>query len=70
MTKQDDWLTAGEAAELIGCSATRVRFVLNKGYLKGRRHGRAWMIKRADATKYRDSNRPTGIHRKSGVAQR
>ena len=56
----DDFITTARAAEIIGCVDSRVRQLLRKGQLAGKRIGRDWFVSRADAERYRDADRRPG----------
>ena len=60
-------MTVKEAADIIGCSPSHVRTLLQRGILKGRKkpstsnqYGHEWVINEAEATRYRDSDQSRG----------
>lgn len=62
----ENYLTATEAAELIGCSSARVRQMIQQGVIKGKKLSpRMWLIARADAEKVRNLPYKTGRPRNS-----
>lgn len=46
------WLTADEAADLMGVSPRQVRRLAQEGQIIAQRHGRAWLIDRYAAEDY------------------
>jgi excisionase family DNA binding protein len=56
----DDWVTAREAAELIGVTPNQVRHLAREGTIDARKFGHAWMINRASAQAYAASDRRPG----------
>ena len=48
----EEWLTTGEAAEVLGVSQARVRQLCGEGYLPATKRGRDWWIKRKDLEDY------------------
>jgi excisionase family DNA binding protein len=55
-----NYVTTSEAAEIIGCVDSRVRQLLRAGKVAGRRVGRDWLVDRASAERWRDSDRKPG----------
>lgn len=43
-----DYITTGEAARLLGVSPRRVQMLIKAERLKATKHGRDWLIDRAD----------------------
>lgn len=57
----ENYLTASEAAALIGCSSARVRQLIQQGVLSGKKLSpRMWLVERKDAEKIRDLPYTTG----------
>lgn len=56
----DTLISSSEAAKVIGCVDSRVRQLLRAGTLAGRRVGRDWLVDRASAEAYRDTDRRPG----------
>lgn len=54
------YITTSEAAEIIGCVDSRVRQLLRKAVLAGRRMGRDWMVDKASAERYAAAERKPG----------
>ena len=62
----DNYLTAAQASELIGCTDGRVRQMLRDGLLIGLKvHERAWLVEKKSAEKMRKNTAKTGRPRKS-----
>lgn len=60
-----NWLTATEAADVIGCTTGRVRALCGDGVLKAEKVGpRAWMIDRRSAEELARRPSKTGRPRK------
>jgi excisionase family DNA binding protein len=59
-TGMGDYITTPEAARVIGVNGRRVRQLIQEGRLAGKRVGRDWLVERADAERYRDSDRTPG----------
>ena len=56
-----NWLTIKEAAELVGCSTSRIRALASKADLKAVKVGeRAWLIDRKAAEKMQETPAKTG----------
>lgn len=53
-------VTTSEAAEIIGCNASRIRQLMKAGKLRGERVGRDWLVDRKSAEEYRDTDRKPG----------
>jgi excisionase family DNA binding protein len=61
-----NWLTATEAAEIVGCSTGRIRTLCAKGLLAAEKVGpRAWMIERKSAEFVAKNPAKTGRPRKN-----
>lgn len=45
-------LTTGEAAHLLGCTSATVRQSITRGALTATRHGRDWLLTRAEVERY------------------
>ncbi len=61
-----DLLTTAQAAAIIGVIPARVRRLAEDGRFPGaRKHGRDWLIPRADVTAYADSPRRPGRPRRA-----
>lgn len=61
-----NWLTATEAADVIGCTTGRVRAMCKKELLSAVKVGpRAWMVDRASAEKIAKNPAKTGRPRKN-----
>ena len=56
----DEFITTSEAARLIGCNDSRVRQLARDKKVVGRRVGRDWLIDRASAQRWADSDRKPG----------
>ncbi len=56
----DDWITPGEAAELIGVTSDHARHLARTGIIKARKFGHAWMLERAAVEAYASSERRPG----------
>lgn len=56
----DEWITPREAAELIDVTPHQVRHLARNGIVKARKFGRAWMIHRASAEAYAETDRRPG----------
>lgn len=60
-----DFLTPDEAADLIGCSGSRVRQMLRDGILAGKKVGeRMWLVSEQEAKKAKENPASTGRPRK------
>jgi excisionase family DNA binding protein len=60
------WLTASEAAILIGCSTSRIRALSREGSLKAEKVGpRAWLVDKKSAEELAKTPAKTGRPRKS-----
>ncbi len=55
-----DPLTADEAARIVGISPGGIRFAIRAGLLSARKIGRDWLIDRAEAERYANSDRRPG----------
>jgi excisionase family DNA binding protein len=55
-----NYLTSGEAAKILGITNGRVRQLLIKGTLKGKRFGHIWMVDRRSVERYAASGRKPG----------
>ena len=61
-----NYLTAAEAAELIGCSDARVRQMIRSGEIAAEKLSpRMWIIAKKEATRVRDLPYKTGRPRKN-----
>lgn len=61
----EDYLTAAEAAEHIGCSDARVRQMIRKGEIQAEKAGlRMWLVPKREADRVRDLPYKTGRPRK------
>lgn len=58
------YVSATEAAEIIGCTRVAVWHMLNRGRLVGEQVGGRWLIKRKEAERARDNPAPLGRPRK------
>lgn len=54
------YITTAEAAAIIGCNASRVRQLLGEKKLEGERVGRDWLVKKASAQAYANTERKPG----------
>lgn len=48
----NDWITPGEAAELIGVTPHHVRHLARTGTIEARKFGHAWMVERTSVEAY------------------
>jgi excisionase family DNA binding protein len=56
----DGYISATEAAKLIGCVDSRVRQLLRAKKLVGERVGRDWLVLKTSAEAYRDAGHKPG----------
>jgi len=56
----DDWITAQQAAELIGVTPNQVRHLARTEIIEARKFGHVWMINRDEAKAYAASDRRPG----------
>ena len=67
---ENKWMTATEAANLIGCSSAHVRYLADKGDLVCEKVGpRAWLIDKKSAEKMAKNPAKTGRPRKNNGNQ-
>jgi hypothetical protein len=64
---ENKWMTATDAATLIGCSTAHVRYLAKNGDLICEKVGpRAWMVEKKSAEKLARNPAKTGRPRKNG----
>lgn len=51
-------ITTDQAAEVMGCSARRIRQLVHAGRVRARRAGHTWLVDSADLDRYRHGRRP------------
>jgi len=56
----EDYITTGEAARVAEVTTGRIRQLLLKGRLKGKRFGRDWMVDRNSILEFAASQRKPG----------
>ena len=64
MEESNDPIGVGEAAEIIGLDRARIKRLLAARRLRGKKVAGRWLIRRADAEKFRDIDRPPGRPKK------
>jgi excisionase family DNA binding protein len=63
---ENKWLTATEAANLIGCSSAHVRYLAIAGHLNAEKVGpRMWLIEKKSAQNLAENPAKTGRPRKN-----
>lgn len=63
---EKNWLTVSETAELVGCSAQRIRFMAKESLIKAElANGRCWLIDRKAAESMAKTPAKTGRPRKN-----
>ncbi len=55
-----EWITSRQAAEMIGVTTDHVAYLVRQGVLSALRFGRVWMISRASALAYAQTERRPG----------
>jgi excisionase family DNA binding protein len=64
---EKSWLTVNETADLVGCSAQRIRFMAKNAEIKAELvNGRCWLIDRTAAETMAKTPAKTGRPRKQG----
>ncbi len=55
-----EWITSRQAADMIGVTTDHVAYLVRQGVLAALRFGRVWMISRASALAYAETERRPG----------
>jgi excisionase family DNA binding protein len=55
-----EWITADEAAQIVGVTPHQIRHLLREGVIRGQKFNRSWMVDRASAEAYAATERKPG----------
>jgi excisionase family DNA binding protein len=62
---QEKWITISQAAELIGCSSQRLRFLAKEQQIRSEKVGFVWLVDRKQAELMAKTPAKTGRPRKN-----